>query len=131
MSDLESDTPDNENAADISDKLAAFPPEIREQMQQQIRDYQKAYAEEFAQSVAENSKQATEKSLDLFRDEATNAANIVIWMAKHASADGVKLNAAKYILDCLRRGYVDSPTDPVSEILAGLVRGENVNDRTT
>lgn len=108
------------------DRLSLLPPEVQNAARKQIADYQKAYAEEFAQSVAEGTKKATESALDIFVKDAVTAAERIVWLAASASSHSTKLAANKYILDSLRRGYVDSPDNPIGEIIKGIMAGNTI-----
>lgn len=96
-----------------------------ESFNEKLQLYNKAIEEEYAlaqQTVSEDqtTDEAVEMSLAYFRKNIATAAATIVHLMNNSSSDGIKMNAAKYIIECVKSGAVDNKNDPVMEIIKGL-----------
>lgn len=97
-----------------------------EKLQQKLQDYQAALQQEFAESNREDQtgEHVVGNTLEYFQKNVPLACAQIVYLAQHSTSDATKLSAAKYVIDRVFKGFVDSPEDPVKQILKSLMQGE-------
>lgn len=98
--------------------------EDRETLNNELQKYQKALESEFETKQKEQPEHVVENTLEYFQGHVPNACAQIIFMMQHSTSDATRLAASKYVIDRVFKGMVDSPEDPVKEILKKLMAGE-------
>lgn len=107
--------PDSESSEDLT----------QAKLQEKLRLYQQAYKEEFELAEKEHPEQTIENTLDYFKKNVPMACAQIVWLMENSTSDATRLAAGKYVIDRVFKGMVDSPEDPVRDILAALMKGED------
>jgi len=118
------DTPNENNTENTNDDLPELDPITAESLQAELRRYQQAYKEEFDQAQEAHPEQTIDNTLEFFKNNVPMACAQIVWLMENSTSDSTRLASSKYVIDRVFKGMVDSPEDPVRDILAALMKGE-------
>jgi hypothetical protein len=96
--------------------------EVQGRLREKLDNYTKALAEEFEENQKEKPEEVIENTLEFFKGHVPTACAQIVHLMNHSTSDAVRSANAKYIIERVFKGAVDSPTDPVKDILAGLMK---------
>lgn len=116
----DTDTSTEEDDSDDADPATSTAP-TAESVQLQLQNYKKALEEELREKEADNAENAIGNVLEYFQKHMNEAAAQIVFLASNSTSDSTRLAANKYMIEVVRRGYAESPTDPVAAILKGLM----------
>lgn len=82
-----------------------------------------------AESVVEPEKTPEQKAREILTRGAPIAAHSVVWLAKYASAEAVRLRASQYIIDGVVGGGFSAKDDEDDQLIALIKRLQDNDDR--
>lgn len=108
--------------------------EEQDKLKRQLAEYQAIYrADMEAQAKMSSDKESMyQNSLEYFQKNTPMAAAQIVYLMEHSTSDSTRLNASKYVIECVRRGAVEDASNPVASILRDLMEnpGARIPDPT-
>lgn len=102
-------------------------PQQRASMEKELQAYQQALESEFNIAQEKHPEETVENTLNFFKGHVPMACAQIAWLMQNSTSDSTRLAAGKYIIDRVFKGMVDSPEDPVKDILSKLMAGESID----
>lgn len=90
--------------------------------QQELQDYRRALEQELTIQSDKDPDNNYTNALEFFRKQIPIAAAQIAHLAQFSTSDSTRLAANKYMIEAVRRGFVESPEDPVADILKKIMK---------